>query len=92
MLDATALVIDDLSSRDLFVNASKSCAMFLGRGSGAAESLPELRCKNFSLTPVPNTKLLGVVIDNKLNWDEHLRQTITKIGRKSVHSVVHRDF
>ena len=56
--------------------------MFLGRGSGAAESLPELRCKNFSLTPVAETKLLGVVIDNKLNWDEYLRQTITKVGRK----------
>lgn len=80
--EATDLVTDDLSSRDLFVNASKSCAMFLGRGSGAAESLSELRCKNFSLTPVTNTKLLGVVIDNKLNWDEHLRQTITKVGRK----------
>ena len=56
--------------------------MFLGRRNGAAESLPDLRCKNFSLTPVAQTKLLGVVIDNKLNWDEHLRQTITKVGRK----------
>ena len=64
--EATDLVTDDSSPRHLFVNASKSCAMFLGRGSGAAESLPELRSKNFSLTPVTNPKLLGVVIDNKL--------------------------
>ena len=56
--------------------------MFLGRGSGPAESLPEFRCKNFPLTPVANTKLLGVVIYNKLNWDGHLRQTSIKVGRK----------
>ena len=56
--------------------------MFLGRGSGPAESLPEFRCKNFPLTPVANTKLLGVFIDYKLNWDEHLLQTITKVGLK----------
>ena len=56
--------------------------MFLGPGSGAVESLPELRCKNFSLTPVAHNKLLGVVIDSKLNWAEHLRHTITKIDRK----------
>ena len=68
MSEATDLVTDDLSLRDLFVNAGKSYAMFLGHGSGAAESLPEIRCKNFSLTPVAHTKLLGVVIDNKLNW------------------------
>ena len=40
--EAPDLVTDDLSTRDLFVNASKSCTMFLGRGSGPAESLPAL--------------------------------------------------
>ena len=57
--EATDLVTDILSSRDLSVNACKSCAMLLGRGSGAARSLPELRCKNFSLTPAALNKLLG---------------------------------
>ena len=46
----------------------------------------------FGFLPIEINKLLGVVIDNKLNWDEHLRQTITKVGRKIGALRFHRDF
>ncbi len=81
--EATDLVTEDLSARDLMFNVSKSCAMFFGRGDiSAVDSLSGLRCKKFMLSYVTHTKLLGVDIDHRLIWDDHLRQTIAKVGRK----------
>ena len=61
------------------MNVQKSCAMLLGTHS--ADPCENLTCENFSIPIVRSTKLLGVVIDDHLSWDNHFSH-VAKVGRK----------
>ena len=35
------------------------------------------------ITQIKHTKFLGVYIDERLNWEEHLKQLSTKLSKKN---------
>ena len=80
---AVGVVGNDLLSRGLDINVRKSSAMFLGPeiGLSSSDSL-SISYNNVAIPTLKSTKLLGVFLDNRLTWDDQVKQITTKVGRK----------
>ena len=50
---------------------------------GTPNTLPNFKCKNITIKNSASEKLLGVIIDNKLDFTEHLN-TACKKGKPEV--------
>ncbi len=81
-------------SNQLHINAGKSCFMHFQPGlSRATQTCARARaydsdlvlCLNDKkLKKVQNTKFLGVIIDEQLNWEEHLNHLVSKLNSSIV--------
>ena len=76
------LVKNYMHSNKLHINIDKSCYMYFAKQntpSGNNEIETEIKIGNNILKRVSETKFLGVVIDDKLNWEPHLKQLRKKL-------------
>ena len=64
---AVCAIGHDLESRGLTINVGKSSAMFITPGSSDCSEI-HISFDSVKLNTVLSTKLLGVMIDNKLLW------------------------
>ena len=46
--------------------------MYLGSLCKNVDTLPKLMCHDIEIKPKPSAKLLGVILDNKFNFNEHI--------------------
>ena len=53
---------------------------------GIPNTLPNFKCKNITIKNSAFEKLLGVIIDNKLAFTEHLNTVCKKTGVEVTHS------
>ena len=80
-LQAELYNISDWFTRNrLSLNVPKSCAMVFDQSRG--EKAVNLSVNNHVLTQETSTKLLGVVIDDKLNWSQHITYLVSKLSPK----------
>ena len=42
---------------------------------------PDIRISNKSINEVQNIKFLGVILDNKLSWKEHIGYSTSKMSK-----------
>ena len=67
----------------LTLSPTKTVAMYFPpKGSRNRESPPKFRMNNLELQYVTHFKYLGVVIDNKLNFNEHFKHITQKCARR----------
>ena len=72
---------DWFSHNGLLLNASKSTSMLMSRNHSTLDNLSFTLCNNN--ISIPNSiKLLGVTIDNKLNFNEHIADIIRKVSNQ----------
>ena len=64
----------------LSLNTTKTFGMKFWHNSNTNTEELNLKLNQTSIPLVSNTKFLGVIIDNKLNWTEHINNTISKIS------------
>ena len=84
----THMVQEDMKNLDswfkankLSLNTQKSVVMvFLPRTSDKILKQPIIKIDTVSLPVVSQTKFLGITIDNKLSWKEHINNIIRKIS------------
>ena len=77
------LILDDwFFSNFLVLNFDKCHFMTLG----TPNTLPNLKCKNVTVKKSASEKLLGVIIDNKLDFTEHLN-TVCKNANLKLHAL-----
>ena len=72
-------IIDWFRSNKLTLNPSKTFIVF--NLPGCKKITVELEFGDVKLKSSNTTKFLGVWIDNCLNWNEHLKQLMTKLKR-----------
>ena len=53
---------------------------------GTPNTLPDFKCKNITMKNSASEKLLGVIIDNKLDFTEHLN-TVCKKANLKLHAL-----
>ena len=53
---------------------------------GTPNTLPNFKCKNITIKNSASEKLLGVIIDNKLDFTEHLN-TVCKKANLKLHAL-----
>ena len=70
-----------LEERGLILNEKKSqvLTVFPGRGAGCRVTV---LCRSQALPTVPSAKYLGVIIDEGLNFQQHLKAITAKVSRK----------
>ena len=75
-------VVEWIQKNKLVLNVSKTTSMVMG-SHHTLQDQPVLNlCINkLSIQQVQETKLLGVILDNKLSWTKQINNTITKMGR-----------
>jgi hypothetical protein len=79
-------VVSFFHSNLLTINESKSNLVnFCSRSDGNAV---ELRVNTTELNSVASTKFLGVVIDSKLNWHDHVSYLRSKLNSVNFHSAL----
>ena len=68
----------------LVINASKSNFMFVAHhyAINNLRNPPPLMVNDMSLTRVSESKFLGIVVDDILSWDPHIRNLCSKINPK----------
>ncbi len=73
-------VYDYMYANKLHINLSKSCFMYFNPSKSSAypdsedkEPPPEIKIKSTPLKPVQQAKFLGVIIDEDLSWEPHIR-------------------
>ena len=84
----THMVQEDIKNLDswfkankLSLNTQKSVVMvFLPRTSDENFKQPIIKIDTVSLPVVSQTKFLGITIDNRLSWKEHINNIIRKIS------------
>ena len=68
-------------SNHLFINIAKTNFLVFSSKPSIINNHFQLRFNNTSIKRVDKTKFLGVVIDNKLNWREHITHVKNKISK-----------
>ena len=58
---------------------------------GFSESFPDFSFNDLTTENVTEGKILGIVIDNKLNFKSHLINTWKKLTKILMHSQVHQN-
>ena len=76
------LTIEWLHANKLHVNNDKSTSMLLGTRQRINNLDLHVKIENTSLEMCNNSKLLGVVIDNCLSWNDHVEYLYKKISPK----------
>ena len=66
----------------MVANPDKFQLMYLGYNLNNVETLPEIKLSNIVIKPKNSVKLLGVILDNKLNFKEHI-DNICKIASRN---------
>ena len=78
-----AVVVDALTSRGLAVNLEKTVAMIFPPSPRADDvGLSALHLHGMKIRVVSSTRVLGVILDDKLSWLPHVEQLQKKIARK----------
>ena len=76
------LVSEWVARNKLALNISKTKSIVLGtKHSLNPKTQLNLVINNVEITQVEVTKLLGVTLDCKLSWSEHVDTTVAKMGR-----------
>ena len=70
-----------LKLNKLFLNVSKTKIMLFGRRSKIKHIKLDIRYDNRELEMVDNFKYLGVILDTRLNWSQHITYITKKISR-----------
>ena len=65
---AVTLIGQDFELRGLNINVNKSCGRIIGP---SCLDTVELTYNNISLPEVSYTRLLGVIVNEKLSWEDH---------------------
>ena len=73
-------IIDWFRANKLTLNISKTICMVFNPPGRKVQSI-ELEFDNVKLKSSDCTKFLGVRIDNRLNWNQHLKQLMIKLKR-----------
>ena len=63
------------SNNSVTINNSKTVVMHINFGAGAVNP-PLITLGSNTLEVVESTKILGITIDNKLTWNDHVKSTI----------------
>ena len=69
-----------LTNNRLVVNPSKSNFMVIGHPSKTYQLDFDLYLNNVKLPSCKSTKLLGIVIDDHLSWDDHIHYLLKKMS------------
>ena len=72
---------DWFSHNGLLLNASKSTSMLMSRNHSTLDNFSFTLC-NDNISISTSIKLLGVTIDNKLNFNEHIADIIRKVSNQ----------
>ena len=67
-------------SNKLSLNVSKTNYAFYKKNDKDYEQDINLRLSNENITRVSSTKFLGMIIDHKINWQDHINHTKNKIS------------
>ena len=73
-------MIEWLNANRLSLNIDKTHFMIF-RPKGKKESCPTIHRNGSSIQEVDDAKFLGIIIDNKLNWIEHIKCISRKIAK-----------
>ena len=73
-------MIEWLNANRLSLNIDKTNFM-ISRSKGNKESCPTIHKNGSSIQEVDDAKFLGIIIDNKLNWIEHIKCISRKIAK-----------
>ena len=74
---------DWLSANKLLLNTAKTKAMLFNKSNILAKQNSPIMINNSIIEIVDNFKFLGVTIDNKLKWTNHLSQICNKVSKVS---------
>ena len=80
MTSELAEISDWLKANKLFLNIRKTHYMLFSGGKRPPNDL-NIEIDNQKISTVFKTKVLGVVIDSKLSWKEHISYITGKIAR-----------
>ena len=80
MTSELAQISDRLKANKLSLNIKKTHYMLFSGGKRPPTDL-NIEIDNQKISPVFKTKLLGVVVDSKLSWKEHISYITGKIAR-----------
>ena len=72
-------ILDWLAANKLIINLNKTHLM-LFTNKIRPETI-SIKAKGQSITEISETKFLGVILDNKLNWDAHIKHISHKISK-----------
>ena len=78
-LQSDFLVLDKWFFNNFFVLNSEKCHFMT---LGTPNALPSFKCKDITIKNSASEKLLGVIIDNKLDFTEHLNTVCKKANLK----------
>ena len=70
-----------MSANKLTLNASKSQALIISPKLKCSPVYLNLQCPAGTIKSVNNAKYLGITLDNRLNFHEHIKITETKVAR-----------
>ena len=73
-------MIEWLNANRLSLNIDKTNFMIF-KPKGKKESCPTIHINGSSIQEVGDAKFLGIIIDNKLNWNEHIKCISRKIAK-----------
>ena len=82
LLSEVELFIKWFENNQLVANPDKFQLMYLGYNLNNVDTLPEIKLSNVVIKPKNSVKLLGVILDNKLNFKEHI-DNICKIASRN---------
>ena len=71
-----------MKSNKLHINLKKTCYIYFNpkkKGNNEHECTPKLTIDKATINRVSETRFLGVIIDEKLNWSPHIKQLATKL-------------
>ena len=74
------LVNNYMICNKLHINRKKCCYMYFSPSiSSYTDDELSLFISNYEISKVSEAKFLGVIIDEKLNWEPHIRNLVTKL-------------
>ena len=73
-------ILNWLNANRLSLNIDKTNFMIF-RPKNKNDICPDIRINGSQINQVDKAKFLGIIIDNKLNWSEHIKYTTKKISK-----------
>jgi hypothetical protein len=75
------LLMDWLRANRLSLNADKIHVMVFGPKNNPNSNNVNIKIENKCLETVKSTKFIGVILDNNLNWKQHITHISNKIAK-----------